>query len=546
MGFDPVAVETIISEVKTTTRVGTDQVPVAEKVLRLFALSSEVLNEEAEREAYLTGLSRDFLRRDNVSAADVLSALAEHFLESQVPEMPGDVSAYLDYLQRSVILNSINTSSPRFIGHMTTALPHFVRPLSHLLTTLNQNLVKLETSKSLSFCERQALAMMHRLIYGLPDEFYDQHIQHRDSTLGMIVSGGTLANLTALWCAYNAALGPANGMPGVDQVGLPTALSARGYNGAVIIGSSLMHYSLDKAAGLLGLGTNNLIRVPVDARHRIDLKALRETVAACRAENKLIIALVGNAGTTDSGAIDPLVELAQIAREARVHFHVDAAWGGALLFSRRHEHKLDGIELADSVTIDGHKQLYLPMGIGLVLLRNPHLARVIERNARYIIRPNSIDLGKRALEGSRPAMVLYLHAALHLIGRQGYEILIDENLRKTEFMAQHIRERSEFQLLNEPQMNILNYRAIPPALRASARHGQLSDADNKVVDEFNLRLQRTQRQTGKSFVSRTVLDVTNHGQGPPLVALRAVIANPLTTEADIKAVLDQQLELVNG
>lgn len=543
MGPDPVAVAAINSESKTATY-ATDQAGVAEKVLRLFALSSEVLNEEAEREAYLTALSREFLRRDNISADGVLSTVAEPFLESRIPEMPTDVSGYLDYLQRAVIPSSINTSSPRFIGHMTTALPHFVRPLSHLLTTLNQNVVKLETSKSLSFCERQSLAMMHRLIYGFQDDFYDQHIQHRDSTLGMIVSGGTVANMTGLWCAYNAALGPRDGMPGVDQVGLPTALSARGYKGAVIIGSSLMHYSLDKVAGLLGLGTNNLIRLPVDGRHRIDLNALRETVAGCRAENKLIIAVVGNAGTTDSGAIDPLVEMAQIARQAGVHFHVDAAWGGALLFSRRHKDKLNGIELADSVTIDGHKQLYLPMGIGLVLLRNPHLARVIERNARYIIRPNSIDLGKRALEGSRPAMVLYLHGALNLIGRQGYEILIDENVRKTEYMAQHIRERSEFQLLSEPQMNILNYRVIPPSLRSSARHGQLSDSDNKVVDEFNLRLQRTQRQAGKSFVSRTVLDVTNHGQGS-LVALRAVIANPLTTEADIKAVLDQQVELAN-
>lgn len=530
-----------MSEVKTAPCVATNQTQVAEKVLRLFALSSEVLNEEAEREAYLTELSHEFLRRDNISADGFLSALAEDFLESHVPEMPGELSEYLDYLQRYVILNSINTSSPRFIGHMTTALPHFVRPLSHLLTALNQNLVKLETSKSLSFCERQSLAMMHRLIYRFEDEFYDQHIQHRDSTLGMIVSGGTVANLTGLWCAYNAALGPHNALAGVDKVGLPAALSARGYSGAVIIGSSLMHYSLDKAAGLLGLGTNNLIRVPVDARHRIDLKALRETIAGCRAENKLIVALVGNAGTTDSGAIDPLVEVAQIAREAGVHFHVDAAWGGALLFSRHHQDRLAGIELADSVTIDGHKQLYLPMGIGMVLLRNPHLARVIERNAQYIIRANSLDLGKRALEGSRPAMVLYLHAALHLIGRQGYEVLIDENLRKTDYMAQHIRERSEFQLLTEPQMNILNYRAIPSALRSSARHGQLSDSDNKVVDEFNLRLQRTQRQEGKSFVSRTMLNVT----GPPLVALRAVIANPLTTEADIKAVLDQQLDLVN-
>lgn len=517
-----------------------------ERVLRLFAVSDDAFLAEAENEARISALTQDFLRAKNVCLSTGMASLFERYRESKIPDSPIDAGEYLEELGEQMVANAINTSSPRYIGHMTSALPHFIRPLSKLLTTLNQNQVKLETSKSLTFCERQALGMLHRLIYGFPGDFYDEHIQHRDSTLGMIVSGGTLANLTALWCAYNSSLGAIDGFAGVDKVGLPEALKVRGSQRAVIIGSALSHYSLEKATSLLGLGSENFIKVPVDRDHRISLSALRKTVADCRERNQLIIALVANVGTTESGAIDPLVEMSEVAAEVGAHFHIDAAWGGALLFSRQHRRRLEGIDLADSVTIDGHKQLYLPMGIGMVLLKHPHLAKAIERNARYIVRANSIDLGKRTLEGSRPAMAMFLHAALHLIGRRGYEFLFNESIRKTQYMADLVRVDPTFELLVEPQMNILNYRAIPEPLQQRAAMGQLSPADNQLINEFNIKLQRLQRQAGRTFVSRTTLDRTRYGQGVSIVSLRSVIANPLTTEADIRAVLDNQLEILAG
>src|SRR5262245_45960828 len=158
---------------------------VEEKIMRLFALSDDALSEEAEREAYISDLGLEFLRTTDKCATSDYSTLAERFKASRIPDTPSEPMGYINYLAEHVIPHSINTSSPRFIGHMTTALPHIMRSLGKLVTTLNQNQVKMETSKSLSFCERQALAMMHGMLYGLPEEFYQQHAQDPDSTLGM-------------------------------------------------------------------------------------------------------------------------------------------------------------------------------------------------------------------------------------------------------------------------------------------------------------------------------------------------------------------------
>src|SRR5262249_15650037 len=152
------------------------------------------------------------------------------------------------------------------------------------------------------------------------------------------------------------------------------------------------------------------------------------------------------------------------------------------------------------------------MGIGMVLLRDPQLAKVIEKHAHYIVRVGSSDLGKRSLEGSRPASILLLHAALNLLGRKGYEFLLDEGIRKTHYMADRIRSRSEFELLAEPDMNIIVYRYLPERYRDRVRNDDLTKSDNQSINEFNIRLQERQRQTGYSFVSRTKLDQSRNGE----------------------------------
>jgi glutamate decarboxylase len=462
--------------------------------------------------------------------------------QSALPDGPLSTDEYFEKLLENVALRSVDLSSPLCMGHMSGIVPQFTTVLSEFIVTLNQNLLKREASRALTLIERQTLGMMHRLVYSRAEEFYEHHIQNTESTLGLITAGGTLGNLTALWLARNACFPKTDGFDGVEVAGLHAALERHGYAGAVILGSRLSHYSIQKAAGILGLGSQSVIRLPLDSANHVEIKALRDCLAECQWKRQRVIAIVGVAGSTDCGSIDPLDEMGRIARDAGIFFHVDAAWGGPLLFSARHRARLAGLALADSVVIDGHKQMYLPVGTGMLLLRDPSTAKVIEKNSHYVIQNGSGDLGQRSLEGSRDGAALFLHAALHLIGADGYGFLMEENLRKAQLLAKMLKESAEFELLFEPETNIVLYRYLPAPFRAplDERQRVFTAAENAHLNSFNEMLQKRQSDAGRTFVARTIIEKNNQGESGPLVALRAVVSNPLIEEKHMRLVLQDQ------
>lgn len=196
--------------------------------------------------------------------------------------------------------------------------------------------------------------------------------------MGVACSGGTIANVTAMWTARNNALGPRNSFQGVEKEGLRRGLLEYGYKDACIVGSRLLHYSFKKAADLLGFGEEGLVLVDTDSKYRIkyfylttstsnsmvvcSVEELKKTVQKLQKDNILVIAIVAIVGTTETGSIDPIDAMYRVSSHHQIHLHVDAAWGGPLIYSRDHSHKLHGIHLATSITVDGHKQLYTPMG----------------------------------------------------------------------------------------------------------------------------------------------------------------------------------------
>jgi glutamate decarboxylase len=483
--------------------------------------------------------------RTRIVAGDIAPAnLERDFQETRIPEDPMFVSEQVEFLLEKVVAQSVHTSAPSFIGHMTSALPYFMFPLAKIMMTLNQNVVKIETSKAFTPLERQVVGMLHRLVYGQSDEFYGQWTQSFSHSLGAFCSGGTIANVTALWVARNRLLGPRGDFAGVAEEGLAAALEHAGLRGIAVLVSRRGHYSLAKSADLLGLGRRQLVSIPVTADHTIDVSALRREIEALRARRIGVLAIVGIAGTTETGSVDPLATLADIAAEHGVHFHVDGAWGGPTLFSSRHRHLLDGIARADSVTLDAHKQLYVPVGAGMVVFKDVQALSAIEHHANYIVRRGSRDIGKHTLEGTRQGMAMLVHSALRIIGRRGYELLIGLGIDKAKLFASMIRAARDFELTSEPVLNLLTYRYLPPAARVALSRGSAPEraATNLTLDLLNESIQKEQRAGGKTFVSRTRLENAAYaGQG--LSVFRVVLANPLTTPEILRDILEEQRAL---
>jgi glutamate decarboxylase len=277
----------------------------------------------------------------------------------------------------------------------------------------------------------------------------------------------------------------------------------------------------------------------VDRRGRLRIDALEEAIAASKRRRERVVAIIGVAGTTDCGSVDPLDAMAAIAEAEGIHFHVDAAWGAPLLLCDRHRQMLAGIERADTVTIDGHKQFHLPLGTSLVLLRDAHAAQHVEQEAEYMLRRGSHDQGRFTLEGSRAGSALFFHAALHLIGREGFGYLVQTSCGHARQFAELIRASDDFELLLEPETNIVLYRYLPAPWR-QPRGRAASDGDAAAINDFNSGLQEAQFRAGRTYVSRTCLRCLPQFGGEPVVALRAVIGNPMTTRADLEAVLDDQ------
>ena len=485
-----------------------------------------------------------FLQEHIVAVERDLSDVEKNFSDSAIPEKPVFVSDQTQFLLDKVVADSVHTASPAFIGHMTSALPYFMLPLSKIMIALNQNLVKIEASKAFTPLERQVLGMIHRLVYQQDGAFYRKWMHDPSHALGAICSGGTVANLTALWVARNRAFPAEGSFRGLHQEGLFRALKYYGCEGAAILVSDRGHYSLRKAADVLGLGRESLIAIPTDDDNRIQIDALRDKCLELQKQKIKVMAICGVAGTTETGNVDNLDAMADIAREFRAHFHVDAAWGGPTLFSRTHQHLLRGIEQADSVTFDAHKQLYVPMGVGLVVFKTPGLASAVEHHAQYIIRKGSKDLGSTTLEGSRPGMSMLIHSGLKIIGREGYEILIDEGINKARNFADMITEDPDFELITKPELNILTYRYCPAVVQQALAVANKRQAEriNTSLNRITKYLQKTQRERGKAFVSRTRLEPARYAHFPCIV-FRVVLANPLTTPDILMDILDEQKEL---
>ncbi len=494
-------------------------------------------------EQILFGL-HDFLNKHvGVTEEISLVKLAQEFTDTTINKHPAKkLTDVIKDIIDEIAPRAVNVASPYFIGHMTSAIPFFMVHLKAITAALNQNVIKLETSKVLSVLEKQILAKMHRMVFNFDDNFYKAHVQNTQTTLGIFTTGGTTANLTALWIARNKLFTARGAFENIEKNGLSAAMKAHDLERVVVLVSKRGHYSLKKAGGILGVGHENIIPMDIDSNRSIDLIKLKNKIKEIQSDQKTkIMAVIGIAGATETGIIDPLPELAKICKTHNIHFHVDAAWGGPVLLSEKYNHLLKGIEQADSVTIDCHKQFYMPMSAGMVYFKDPKALDNIVYHAKYVNRPGSVDLGIKTLEGSREANSLILDSALKIMGSRGYALMIEHGIETAHYFSKMIQKRAVFQLVTQPQLNILTYRYVPETIQKKLEHAdeQQKQELDMILDNINKQIQSIQRENGKSFVSRTRLK-TSLDDDHDVVVLRTVIMNPMTTVEILDEILDEQ------
>ena len=501
-----------------------------------------------------------FKEKGGIHSSITLPELSEIFNQTAVPSEPHLIKDVLSEIKNKVIAHSVKVGNPYYIGHMTSAIPYFMILLEMIIAALNQNQVKIETAKASSFVERELLAWFHRLVFNKGESYYQKHIQNPRLTLGNVTSDGTVSNLAAFLVAREKAFPSDGNFPGVRTAGLAEALKHYGYKRGVILVSARGHYSITKAAHLLGLGEENVLSIPVDHNHRIDTKRLSQRMRSLRRRERKgktkIVAIVGIAGSTETGNVDDLQKLSDLAHEAGTHFHVDACWGGSALLVDDYRPLLRGIEEADSVSIDAHKLLYCPMSMSLVLFRNEKDLNLVKRSSRYVIRRDSVDMGRFTIEGSRAFAGLKPWAALKIIGREGYGILFNSARENTRSLREILEERGNFEVLNSPELFILIYRFIPESVRRTLRAWQeerertgdkarqkaldrVIRKVNHVMNGLNIKLHKALRLDDNTFVSRTTLESTLY-RPQNIVVLRAVPINPLTTRSILGEIVETQ------
>jgi L-2,4-diaminobutyrate decarboxylase len=337
------------------------------------------------------------------------------------------------------------------------------------------------------------------------------------SFAGLITHGGSLANLTALLTARNVVLGDAWEKGVFSHASKPP----------VLVAHAEAHYCIARSAGILGLGTNQVVKAALDDRRRIDPNQLDETLAKLRAEGTPIVAVVACGCATPVGAFDPLNAIADVCQRHEVWMHVDAAHGGAALFSRRHRHLLQGLERADSLIWDAHKMLFVPALCAFVFYKNAeHRYEAFRQDAPYLFDPSApgladYDSGLKTVECTKRAAAFGLWGVWSLFGPGLFGDMVDVTFDLGQQFYEKLSEAPDFQPLHQPECNIVVFRHVPEALK---------HASPEELGQFQLRLRRDVIQSGEFYIVPTAAG----GQG----ALRVTLINPLTTTGHLDLLLE--------
>ena len=425
--------------------------------------------------------------------------------QQPLPEEGRPFEDVLAFVREHVLPYPMGNSHPRFYGFINATADPVGVFADFLAATMNPN------------CwggDHAAIHVETRVIAWLAEM-----IGYPTSAEGVLVSGGSMANFTALAAARRGTT-PGNvredGLAGPDRPRL------------TVYASDQTHACVDKAVDLLGIGTRQLRKIETDDRFRIRIPELRAAIADDRAAGFQPAIVVGNAGTVNTGAIDPLDEIADICRAEGLWFHADGAYGALASMVPELKPQFAGMEKADSVAVDPHKWLYVPYEAGATLVRDPgRLSATFRKFPEYLASdpespfPGPAWFAERGVELSRGFKALKVWMGIQTHGRRAYVERIASDIALARFLAAEVDRRPDFERLAEPVLSIANFR-YRPTKRSLSDEG---------LDALNRRIINRLVADGAFFLAPTVLKGRT--------ALRVSITNFRTTQSDLLALLDE-------
>jgi aromatic-L-amino-acid decarboxylase len=388
------------------------------------------------------------------------------------------------------VLRLSRAPSPRFFGYVLGSGDPVGAVADLLASVLNQNVTAWRSGPAAVTIERTVVRWLAEAI-------------GCGKFTGSLTGGGSSANLMGLMMARESR----------------HAANEEGARGGVVYASSEVHMSIAKAMGLLGLGHRNLRMIPVDENFRMKVEELERAIEIDRTEAKSPIAVVASAGTVNTGAIDPLEKIAAIARQHGLWMHVDGAYGALAAIAA--PDKFHGLELADSLSLDPHKWLYQPLDCGCLLFRDPTYAqRAFAHSGDYAKSLSSDPIEgfaffEESMELSRRFRALKVWLSLRYHGLEAFRQAIERDLGHAQALAQMVRDCRDLELLAPIELSAVCFRH---------RGGD---------DAFNERVLKRVVRRGKVYIS----NATVHGS----FALRACFVNHRTTDADVRAVVEEVL-----
>ena len=471
-------------------------------------MTSETLREQHETlgraVTQLIALHAASLGEAPVTSNAMPQTLKEMF-SARMPQIGAPAEEILKEFASKIAPHAMQVPSPHYFGQFNpTPLPIGIWA-DALCSSLNQNAGAWRNGPTSAMIESQVIRWLCELIgYG-------------DEAFGVLASGGSEANLIALKCARDRV------NRDIVRLGMRASQAE-----LTVYASEQCHFSVEKSLDILGLGRESLRKIETDDRFHVRLDRLRAALDQDVAAGRRPCCVIGVAGTTSTGVIDPLPELADLARAYDCWFHVDAAYGGALAFSDLHKSKLSGIATANSITFDPHKWMFVPFSCGAILVRDGGqvLRDSFDMSPEYLSEQRGFsdaeyDFFRYGQMGTRRFNALKLWMCLRFMGRSGYAETTERHIELTQYLAARLDERADFERVGEIETAVCCFRFRPAAVRVLP-----ADAQDRVQQALQQRIERS----GRAFFPSTVL----HGRR----VLRVNVNSYLTEQRHIDDLIE--------